>query len=517
VKKKYLCLFLLITSGFSQDSLYLIGTFTGKSTEEKITTFSGIGDVNGDGYDDFMICYSQNYANLYLGDNIFDTIPDIKFICNNSDVGVIVLEKATDVNADGYDDILIKSIDFSLTGFFKGIVHLYLGGSVIDTIADFEYYEGWIQDAFGHSMSNAGDVNNDGYNDVIIGSPYNWSDGMGYAYLFYGGDTIVSKPVVIFKGFFSGDDFGNAVASIGDINNDQYDDIIIGAPAYVAEADTQAKAFIYFGGKNMDNNPDIVLDEDAPYFGFQIENAGNLCNDENIYYFIKTSGAAFLYKNLDLSTFFVPAEYIGTGGDINDDGYNDFLLSNGNYINNNGSMVGGVYGFYGSNPIDTTADFFMQGENQWGQFGLKVEIIGDINKDGFDEVMVYAPKYPDYQYYLGKIYLYSYKKINVIEGDAIPIKSRDLQILKIFPNPFNSNINISYKLLYHSNVTIEVFNTLGQSIKKLVSSTLPSGQYYLNWDGSDNCGNYVASGIYFIQISLEGKNLQKMIKTVFIK
>jgi len=111
------------------------------------------------------------------------------------------VSSAGDLNNDGYDDLIV-----GFSGFGLSKVFIYFGGSIIDTVADL-YLTG-IRPTFGGSVSSAGDVNNDGYDDVIIGES-------GKAYIFYGGSPMDNIADVIFTGESS--NYANSVSSAGDI------------------------------------------------------------------------------------------------------------------------------------------------------------------------------------------------------------------------------------------------------------------------------------------------------------
>ncbi|MCK4826713.1 T9SS type A sorting domain-containing protein [bacterium] len=73
----------------------------------------------------------------------------------------------------------------------------------------------------------------------------------------------------------------------------------------------------------------------------------------------------------------------------------------------------------------------------------------------------------------------------------------NLDISQNYPNPFNPLTNISYNLPRKSDVTIEIFNILGQKIITLANETKPAGEYQITWDGNDSNGNKASTGIYF--------------------
>ena len=69
-----------------------------------------------------------------------------------------------------------------------------------------------------------------------------------------------------------------------------------------------------------------------------------------------------------------------------------------------------------------------------------------------------------------------------------------------FPNPFNPVTTIDYSLAERVYVDISIYNILGQKINSLVGETKPAGPHRVEWDGHDQSGNTVASGIYFYRI-----------------
>ena len=102
----------------------------------------------------------------------------------------------------------------------------------------------------------------------------------------------------------------------------------------------------------------------------------------------------------------------------------------------------------------------------------------------------------------------------------------DLLLPKVFdlrqnyPNPFNPVTTIEYALPRVSEVTIEIYNILGQQVTKLVNEKQPAGYYNVRWRGLNSSGSYVANGVYFYRMvaqSVEGKLFVKTKKMLFLK
>ena len=486
---------------FAQDELQLLATMTGEKTGDMFSVVSGVGDVNGDGYDDVLVGTRYgNYAKLYFGGAPFDTIADLRFTGVN-------IGAAGDVNGDGYDDILVLNAHK---------VYLYFGGSDMDTIADFEFEGEYYQEMFGTTLTGVGDVNGDGFDDFMISSSYNWYDGMGRMYLFFEGTSLDNVPSITFVSDKMEDFFGYSGCGGIDINCDGFDDIIISSPAQLIAADS-GKVMIYFGGAEMDSIADIILPGTDIDFGKIIANAGDLNGDEISDFLISSLQYVHLYLGID-SLIVIPASNmgfggfisVGAGGDINNDGFDDFLIGNTNYRNSADVMVGQIRGYYGAAALDTLCDFCMEGETKWGEFSKYITIVGDINGDGFDEVLIGAPKFSDYQNPQGKVYVYSYTEGNVIDELRNRIKPQRFQLFQNYPNPFNIKTRIDFIIDRPSNVNLVIYNPIGQKVQTLIDNELDKGWYSYIWDAKE-----MANGIYLC--SLTTLKCTNTIKLLLIK
>ncbi|HMS66333.1 MAG TPA: hypothetical protein PKD83_13905, partial [Ignavibacteria bacterium] len=248
------------------------------------------------------------------------------------------VSEAGDVNGDGYADFLVGAFGYSTN---TGRAYLFYGSSVIDTNKDYTLIGSAANDDFGNSVSSAGDVNGDGYSDILIGSPGFNSDA-GAAFLYFGSSTFNTNSDVTFNGVTAGDKFGYCVSQAGDVNCDGYSDLICGAPFYLTGT---GRTYVYYGGIITNNNVDVTLtgESEASYFGYSLANAG----------------------------------------DANNDGYDDVVIGAYNYDDFDGK----IYFYNGGVTMNNVADVTVAGDAE-SYFGLSVAPAGDMNKDGFDDVIV---------------------------------------------------------------------------------------------------------------------------------
>src|SRR5262245_51117672 len=116
-------------------------------------------------------------------------------------------------------------------------------------------------DVLGTSVASAGDFNGDGYDDVIVGAYQNDAGGAsaGRAYVYYGGPNADDVPDLILTGAAASDFFGYSVASAGDVNGDGFADVIVGAYGSDAVFANGGRAYVYFGGPSADAVADLTL------------------------------------------------------------------------------------------------------------------------------------------------------------------------------------------------------------------------------------------------------------------
>ncbi len=381
---------------------------------------SNAGDLNGDNIDDFVVGareYNQHTgrAYVYFGSSSVDIIPDIILdgAVTNSYFATSVAS-AGDINNDGYDDLIIGAPNY---GSNVGRVYLYYGGNPMDTTADVVFNGEGNSNYFGKTVSTAGNVNNDDFDDIIIGA-YGYSFSKGRAYIFFGGNSMDNTADVTMTGGASGGYFGISVSNAGNVNNDDYDDVVVGESLRDSQ---KGYAYVFLGGATMDNTADVIMSGQENYgnFGCSVSTAGDVDNDGYDDVIIGADGmnshkgvAYLYYGDNSMNNVFDVAfggansnAYFGrsvsTAGDINGDNYDDIVIGApaGNYY------PGRVYVFLGNdkNNMDNISDLDMTSENNDDNFGFSVSTVGDINNDGYDDIIVGAYGVRDLT---GRTYIY---------------------------------------------------------------------------------------------------------------
>jgi hypothetical protein len=311
---------------------------------------SGVGDVNGDGYDDVLVSAYGSAAYLYFGGNPMDTTPDaiIPAVPSTTAFGVEV-DGAGDVNGDGYDDFIV-------CGVSEGGIFLYFGSPTPGTTPDLTF-------AGASRAQAAGDMNHDGYDDIIVGNPKNPPD-LSWAALHFGGAAMDTIPDLIYRTGLA-DGFGSSLAGNGDLNGDGWPDLVISAAADNSGGTQAGRVYVFFGGQVLDTIPDFTYTESG------------------------TNNLLGYRKAIIL-------------GDIDFDGYDDFCVSSDVYVDPFAGKVGKVHIFRGGPVI--TEDTTLVGEDDKGNFGWSIAPI-DFDGDSRIEIFIGA-YYAPYSLKSGKAYLF---------------------------------------------------------------------------------------------------------------
>lgn len=218
-----------------------------------------------------------------------------------------------------------------------------------------------VDSDFGKGVTCAGDVNGDGYDDLIVGSP-SWKNAqavtVGKAYLFLGSKNgLGAKPHQTLTGNEKFCQFGQVVDSAGDVNGDGYDDVLIGVPSYGYNrtssdpGKSEGKVYLFLGSPaGMDTNAAWSVEGNQKY--------------------------AYL------------GDCIAGLGDVNGDKYDDIAIGN-SYYDGAATDCGRVLIFYGSSSgLQATANIELTGAQASGRFGYSVAGIRDVNNDTFHDLAI---------------------------------------------------------------------------------------------------------------------------------
>lgn len=391
---------------------------------------SGAGDVNGDGYADVLVGIpgfdagqtDEGVAWLYLGGpGSFDVDVDAQLEANQAGASAgISVAGAGDLNGDGYADVFVGAPQFDATGADTGAALVYFGGpGAFNTVVDAQLSSPSAGARLGASVGGAGDVNGDGYADLIAGAP-NEADGQfseGVVRVYFGGRGALdlSADALLQVDQVSAG-FGAAVAGGGDVNGDGYADVIAGAPFLEHGETNEGAAFIYLGSNQIwDGSTAATLEANQAdaQMGASVAGAGDVDGDGYGDVIVgapafdtgqTNAGAAFIYLGTAIGLAPTPAAQLQTtqafsyfgnsvdgAGDVNGDGYADVIVGAPGYDNGQPDQ-GGAYIYFGSASVfDPTADALLQSNQANAAFGHDVAGAGDLNGDGYDDVIVGAP------------------------------------------------------------------------------------------------------------------------------
>jgi hypothetical protein len=333
-------------------------------------------DAEGKEVDARMEVTANNTLSLVVNDNSAHYPLLIDPLSDNPDwtaaSGGQFVSLAGDVNGDGYDDVICGKPGYNGS---DGRAFVYHGSAAgLSITPNWSVGPSQSGENFGYSATTAGDVNGDGYSDVIIGSIYydNGQTNEGRAYVYHGSATGLSTtPDWTAEGNQNSAVFGKSLGTAGDVNGDGYDDIIVGAYSYSNGQQGEGRAYVYHGSLNG------------------ISATANWTAESNLEY-----------------TYFGTS--VSTAGDVNGDGYSDVIVGCDNYGNGE-SDEGRAYVFHGSpTGLQATPNWTAEPNVAHAYFGGSVSTAGDINGDGYSDVIIGADRYSSDNEHQneGRVYVY---------------------------------------------------------------------------------------------------------------
>ncbi len=379
-------------------------------------------DADGDGYGDadastFVCFMPEGYIDndMDCDDTTADKSPGLEEICNDgidndcsgdspecgvegvlstSDADITLTGESSsdymggygamdtaDFDGDGYDDLVLGAYGHDTPSSSAGAVYVFygpledtaLGGA--DAGSKLSPPSSSYGQYMGRSVRNAGDVNGDGYDDLVAGGYYTYGgytsgSYTGAGYLLYGSAsgfdaTETTSDHATFWGETSSQYFGGTVATLGDMNGDGYAEVGFGAYGNDDNETNGGSIYVFLG-----SSEEYSGSYDAEEADFTIQ--GDYYNYLGYYYGHSVSA-----------------------GDVDGDGYSDALIGVPNYSSSDSfAGYGGAYLFYGSSSAPSGeirasegADAIFQGSNYADYFG-RTTLVADLTGDGYDEVII---------------------------------------------------------------------------------------------------------------------------------
>ncbi|MEA3209932.1 MAG: hypothetical protein QOE70_2989 [Chthoniobacter sp.] len=382
---------------------------------------SAAGDVNGDGFDDLFI--GSYAAGLNTGASYvvfghagkFGAVLKVSTLDGatgfkiqgeaTGDYAGNSVSSAGDVNGDGFDDVLIGAHGVDVNGSAAGAAYLVYGKaggftpvvnlSTLNGTTGFKMQGEAFHDYAGRNVSGAGDVNGDGFDDIVVGAFGNGSHA-GASYVVFGKSGSFTSPLNLstltgatgFKivGETTGDESGRGVSAAGDVNGDGLGDLLIGASRVGAHGLNTGAAYVVFGKTTGFSSP-LNLSKLNGADGFKIN--GELGGDR----------AGFA---------------VSPAGDLNGDGFDDVLI--GAFTSSaNGNKTGAAYVVFGktgafTTPLELSAlhgaeSLRIPGQAMKEYAGASVSSAGDVNGDGFDDILIGAEGASPHGFFSGASYV----------------------------------------------------------------------------------------------------------------
>ena len=396
------------------------------------TAVSAAGDVNGDGYSDVIVGAPYD-------DGSGETDEGRVYVYHGSASGLsttadwtaesnrifayfgLSAALAGDVNGDGYADVIVGAPAYTTDVNPRGRAYVYYGSpNGLTAAAGWTAENDQISAYFGGSVASAGDVNGDGYGDVIVGTPYydNGEADEGRAQVYFGSPAGPSAaPGWTAESNQAGAYFGYSVAAAGDVNGDGYGDIVVGAHGYDNGQDNEGRAFVFHGsptGPSASAAWSAEGDQAYANFGKTVSTAGDVNGDGyadvivgafgydngeadegRVYVYHGSPAGLSAGANWVAESNQVDAMFGGSAsaaGDVNGDGCDDVIIG-ASFYNGNQGGEGRAYVYYGSSGgLNAGAAWMVEGGEANAYLGVSVSAAGDINGDGYGDVIIGAPR-----------------------------------------------------------------------------------------------------------------------------
>jgi hypothetical protein len=377
-----------------------------------------VGDVNGDSLTDVLVSIAnadggRGAAELYLGRHGAAPERAIRFQGEMAgDAFGYAVGGGGDLNGDGWPDFVIGARQSDVRGLDSGRVYVWFGGPRLSPNPNLVLDEEGTRAYFGNWTACGGDVNGDGFDDIVVGAPLFEADGAatGRAYVYWGGRDMDAASDLVLTSGSSGSQFG-VCAELADLNADGFAEVVVGSNWENTDAPHAGRVYIYLGGSKPDANADLILRGAYAQglFGYPIV-AVDLNNDAYTDLAVGEGGAEdgkpsrvrvyFGGDRLDAQPDVqllgpTPGDLFGgalaRAGDVNGDGLQDLLVAAA-FQDEVLQNAGAAYVYFGGRELDAVADLEFFGDESWARFGWAMASLDDTEGDGFADLLIGAPR-----------------------------------------------------------------------------------------------------------------------------
>jgi hypothetical protein len=316
-------------------------------------------DINGDGFADVVVGNDQPTAGeparvyVFLGGAAgVSTTPSTTLTFggdSNLSAGIVAAKSAGDVNGDGFADLVVSASFFVNGNELDGTFQIYLGSAAgLAATPSTSVASAGPNEVQQYQVASAGDVNGDGFADVIVGAA--GATGNSVQLYLGGPEGLDATPAISLSPPDLGLSFGGSVAGAGDVNGDGFSDVVVGDTE--ASGDLGA-AYVYLGGPTGPAAAPTTL-----LVGME-KKFGNF------------------------------GKPVASAGDVNGDGFSDIVVTD---VSEGNVFTGKVHLYLGgAEGIATAPATSLAGAKNLEKFGDTAMSAGDVNADGFDDLVVTAP------------------------------------------------------------------------------------------------------------------------------
>ena len=259
-----------VSSSFSLGSTTAYAIYTGENASDYTGYVRCLGDVNADGAGDYGVGgWGVDYGGSLSGSQYWFYGPISSGLQSVGTADMRIDGESAgdnfgssggfgvgDVNNDGYDDVIVDAIGDDDAGSAAGAAYLFYGNtSYSGTMSASSYDAKFLGESTNNNAGTragiVGDLNDDNFDDIIV-TAYNYGSVSGAVYALYGtsslsGSVSLTDSEVQFTGDVTLDRFGRSAAQVGDVDGDGYDDIVTGASGFDQSSSDQGAAFLFMG------------------------------------------------------------------------------------------------------------------------------------------------------------------------------------------------------------------------------------------------------------------------------